>query len=318
MSNISIEVKSRVVPLRGFVVDFDSPSVGVLEPIFNIFAEVEDKRIVIGKERIRLLRKYWYNHIQYLNRLLYQRAKEICVRTPIGWLLPFENVDKLKRLEEEMLKRWKEYDRELREFLKSVPVVLESGDVSKLKLPDHLIKWIRSRYGEDGLRSYVDELVRYMRIVRDYLRQRGVYYEDLINSIPYLPSRFRVKMYPFNISLEEVLEMIPEHAKRYVQSKVDETISIVRKEVAEKTRQELLKIKDVVVSTLQELTAEKLRDLSKAIKKLREVENTVSIIDPDLRKEIQEIEKMVRLMTVKKVDPWQVIDRIDLLTTKIP
>ncbi len=319
MTQVQVVEKVKIIPLRGFIIDFDTPSTSVLEPIFNIVIEKNGEKIRIGKEKIRLLRKYWYNHIQYLNRRLYQRAHEICVKTSIGWLIPFENIDKLKSLEEEMLKKWKEFDKELREFLNSIPIVLETGDKSKIKLPEHLVTWIKSRYGEEGLNKYIDELVEYMKLVKEYLLKKGVLYEDLIKEIPYLPSKFRIKMYTFGISLEEVVEIIPQHVRKYVESKISETVELVKKDVVEKVKQDFEKIRNDILSITEEIKKEIVsKKISEVMKKFKELENKTSILGVDLRNQVRELREQVRKMIVKKeFTPYEIVSRIDLLTNKL-
>jgi len=276
------EVVVKVVPLRGFVLDFDIPHVGHIEASLVVEVERNGKKVKIGVERVTLFKKYFRNKFSAINRKFYKKVHEICVKTPIGWLIPIQNLDKLRKIEQEIRKEWEIFDKELREFI-------QFG-----KLPQHLIETIRKRYGEEGFQNYIREISEYREIVNEYLRQKGVTWDEFVKKIPYLPSKFRIKMLPFNISLDEVLEIIPEEVKPYVESKVQETMENIKKEIINGFVQELEKTKEEIRNVLNEVKKEIInKRVSEAVKKLREIENKVILIDPSLRTKIVELRREV-------------------------
>jgi len=220
-AKLKVEVKEerKIVPLRGFLVDFDLPSTAILNATFDLFYENRK----IGKEVIKLTTKYFYNKLKNISRDLYTKLNEFAIKTPFGYVVALSDIEKLYTLKEKIREKIEEFDQELRDFIKHG------------KLPQHLVEYLERR---GVLDEYLTELQEHRKIVEKFLREKGESFESLAEKIPPLVERFRCKVTPISINFDDIINLVPEKAREVAMRLVEETAMKIKEETEKKLREE--------------------------------------------------------------------------------
>jgi len=248
----------KVIPLKGLIVDFDLPSTALLDVAFDL--KFEDRKI--GREVVKVVTKYFYNKLKTISRLLYTKINEFAIKTPFGYVVSFNDIERLHALAERVRKELVKFDEELRDFVKYG------------KIPDHLAERLEKK---GVLDEYLAELREYRKIIDEYLRSKGTSFEEVANAIPPLYERFRVKTIPIYINFEEIEELLPERARKIAQEMIMETASRIKAEVEAKLRKEA----EQQIEQLKQFIVENMNRIKK------------SLLEGKLKSALEHIEKII-------------------------
>jgi len=249
--------------VNGFLIISRLPSKALLDTSLpEIFKDTR-----IGKKEIRITMGYFYNRLGSLSRKFYnQILKEYAIDAGFAYILPKDNVQEFLEEVENLKAEYKEYEKQLKEFL------LEG------KVPDDLDK-----------RAKVD--TRYVNIVMEFLKEHGKD-EEVKKKIENLDivDRIRINLIPFSVDARILEEYIDEKVKQKLEKELyevrKEMIESARKQLADKIRSLAKKIENLAMKTV---TQTKINNLKKEIE-------SIESIAKDLGIEFKELEPLKEIL----------------------
>lgn len=251
---------AEVKGIKGFIILKDLPSAGVLrETLPEIFADTK-----IGVKIIELVRGYFRNRIERLRTKWYDGLRRIgCYVIGFGnekmYILP---ADKLPKF----LEFVREFKRELAEYQRELEMFLREGKLSP-ELEEKLKKG----------RVKID--LDYVQKVREYLSQYGI--KEI--KVPNVVDRFWYRLIPIVIDKDFALQIVQ---SEFIRKHGEEVWQKIKQDVID----EIERQRQQWIEDARKIIEEKLRDLGRAIKRVRD--KVIAL--EKVKKELPKIEELCK------------------------
>ena len=252
--------KKVAVVLRGFLVLDTLPSPERISYRLDMYF----KDIRIGKEILYLLSSFFKNRLANLRSKYYNNIRDkyavFCGR--LGYIVPRDKVNDFIIEVRKLKKEYMELENQIKEFLRTGRLILSEEQKKRLKKSPKM-----KRLGFDDVDEYVEyleeEARKYIEIIKEYLAQRGIDWEKVIEKISIVDG-VKIDLCPIAVDLSMIEEFVDERVKEELRRQAYE----VRKEILENAKKDIEERVKNILAKLREYAEKKITE--KVLEKLKQ------------------------------------------------